>query len=93
MYYLLLNLIHLHRHNFDYFGYDQMYQNNNWNNYEDNTNRNTLKKWNKWNRDNNNEWGKLDKNNGMSTIDNNNAFTSTYNKILNNLCVNYLVIF
>ena len=27
------------------------------------------------------------KNNGMSTIDNNNAFTSTYNKILNNLCV------
>ena len=27
------------------------------------------------------------KNAGMSTIDNNNAFTNTYNKILNNLCV------
>lgn len=27
------------------------------------------------------------KNVGMSTIDNNNAFTNTYNKILNNLCV------
>jgi hypothetical protein len=24
---------------------------------------------------------------GMSTIDNNNNFTNTYNKILNNLCV------
>ena len=44
-------------------------RNNNWNNDEDNTNRNTLKKWNKWNRDNNNEWGKLDKNNGKNWRD------------------------
>ena len=30
---------------------------------------------------------KNNKANGMNTIDNNNAFTATYNKILNNLCV------
>ena len=38
-------------------------------------------------RDYNRFQGKNNKANGMNTIDNNNAFTATYSKILNNLCV------
>ena len=52
-----------------------------------NNNLNIGKKYSRYTGGNTGFQTKNHKNAGMSTIDNNNAFTNTYNKILNNLCV------
>ena len=50
-------------------------------------NLNIGKRYTRFGNDNTGFQTKNHKNAGMSTIDNNNNFTNTYNKILNNLCV------